>query len=110
MIVLLLLGIHVVCKRRARTQAVNSNGTYEHLDEQAGPETPTLLRDTENYYRFREITKSENRIIKKKFKSVTYEKPTMCAICCDDMTVGTTLSCDGKHTYHKECIQMWLTK
>jgi hypothetical protein len=100
MIIALFAGIHFICKRRARNQRLNSDGTYENLESEFSPYSPTLFRDTENYYRFREITKSENRIIKKKCKTVHFEKPTMCAICCDDMKVGTVLSCNGQHVYH----------
>jgi len=108
MIIGLMVSIHVICKRRARNSL--QNNTEDYLNLSTNPDVPNLFRDTENFYRHREINKGNGRLIKKQFKAVVPPGDKMCSICCDEMTVGTQLSCDGKHIYHKECIQMWLLK
>lgn len=110
LIVLLFSVVHLICKRRVRSNMGLNALDYDNLQADMDAVSPNIIRDTENYYRFKEFSKSEHRLIKKKFKLIKCEGSSMCAICCDDMVEGTMLSCDGKHIYHQECIQMWLTK
>jgi hypothetical protein len=112
MIIGLMVSIHVVCKRRARRelQITPNSEEYLNLSSESNPDMPNLFRDTENFYRYREMNKGDGRLIKKQFKAVVPPGDKTCSICCDEMTIGAQLSCDGKHVYHKECIQMWLLK
>jgi len=63
---------------------------------------PTLWRDTENFYLYKEFNKDGNRLIKKNFETChpAEDKDSLCSICCDEMKIATVLSCDGKHMYH----------
>jgi len=83
-------AVHLICKRRARNENLTPENIYSNIENQNDAEyASNLFRDTENFYRFREICKSGNRLLKKNFKACKPTGDTMCSICCDDMTVAT---------------------
>ena len=34
----------------------------------------------------------------------------VCPICCEEMKMAVKMTCDERHLFHKECIQLWLRK
>ncbi|TNV71929.1 hypothetical protein FGO68_gene1243 [Halteria grandinella] len=76
------------------------------------------MKDIQAYYLAKELgSEGDIRFMRTKhyplckIDKIQADKDTTCPICCEEMVnQAVQLPCDKRHLYHKECIQLWLTK
>lgn len=111
-VILLTLILHCYCKRRAHRIRLGQPVNFERCVTR-----DMTLMDIQRFYLAKEYSRESARVLRKRFKKVKYGLLTqmdvderVCPICCENMEQGVKMSCDDRHIFHKDCIQLWLTK